>query len=212
MRARLDLLATMETTSEMSSRLQESSYEPAARERHSSFSFEGKLYVWGGVTKDSSRLKDDTELTSSVEQFDPYLEEWSRLNTTGPPHTVVDGSASTSFGERVYMYGKDVLSYLDLSTLTWSRLSGPGGTAGGPMRKTACGIVHFRHDRLAVIGGFGHPTGPIQSGSPLIRATRASNVRRGWTNEIYVFDISNGIDLAKINGVITVKIMLFSVK
>ena len=168
------------TTFNMTSKL----YEPAARERHASFSVKGKVYVWGGVTEDS--LKDD-KLASSVEQFDPYLEVWSRA---GPPHTVVDGSAITSFGERTYMYGKDVLSCLDLSTLTWSQLC-PGGTAGGPMRKTACGMVHFHHDRLAVIGGFGYPTGPIQPGSSFIRDARFTD-GRGWTNEIHIFDISQG--------------------
>ena len=51
-----------------------------------------------------------------------------------------------------------VLSCLNVKSLTWSQLSPEGGTstAGGPMRKAACGMVHFHHDRLAVMGGHGY--------------------------------------------------------
>ena len=88
---------------------------------------------------------------------------------------------------------KGVLSCLNVKTLTWSQLSLAGGTAGAPMRKTGCGIVHFHHDKLAVIGGYGIPTGPTQPGSSFIRDTGHTD-GRGWTNEIHVFNISQGSD------------------
>ena len=62
-------------------------------------------------------------------------------------------------------------------------------TAGGPMRKAGCGMVHFHHDKLAVIGGYGYPTGPPQPGSTFINVGTDG---RGATNEIHVFDLSQG--------------------
>ena len=101
----------------------------------------------------------------------------------------------------MYVYGghiqnriyADILSYLDLNKLTWSEIS--AGTAGGPMKKNACGMVHFHGNKLAVIGGFGVPTGPIQPGSTFIRNTRFSD-GSGWTNEIHVFSISQGTTMS----------------
>ena len=176
-------------------------YEPSARYGQTSFSVEGRVYVWGGASQDAvSSSKDDiTKLASSIEQFDPYLEVWTRLNTAGTPHPGLNFADCASYGEHVYMYGgfKDklegVLSCLNVKTLTWSQLSLAGGTAGGPMRKAGCGIVHFHHDKLAVIGGYGIPTGPTQPGSSFIKDTRHTD-GRGWTNEVHVFDISQGSD------------------
>ena len=174
-------------------------YEPAARYDHISFSIEGKVYLWGGQTQDTvSGSKDDTiKLANCIEQFDPYLEVWSQLNTTGIPHPGLVCAACASSGEHVYMYGgfkdeyKGILSCLNVKTLTWSRLSPDGGTAGGPMRKAYCGMVHFNHDKLAVIGGYGLPTGPTQPGSTFVRDTKL-NDGRGKTNEVHVFDLSQG--------------------
>ena len=77
-----------------------------------------------------------------------------------------------------------------VNTLTWSQLW-PGETFGGPMRKTSCGMVHFNDDKLAVIGGYGYPTGPIQPGSLFFGSPIATD-GIGWTNEIHIFDISQG--------------------
>ena len=175
-------------------------YEPSARRFQTSFSVKGRVYVWGGASQDAvSGSKDDiTKLASSIEQFDPYLEVWTQLNTAGTPHPGLIYPVCASYGEHVYMYGgtnhkvEGVLSCLNVRTLTWSQLS-PARTAGGPMRKAGCGIVHFHHDKLAVIGGHGIPTGPTQPGSSFIKDTRFTD-GTGWTNEIHVFDISQGSD------------------
>ena len=176
-------------------------YEPSARILQTSFSVEGRVYVWGGASQDAvPGSKDDiTKLASSIEQFDPYLEVWTQLNTAGTPHPGLMSPACASYGEHMYMYGgannkfEGVFSCLNVKTLTWSQLSLAGGTAGGPMRKVGCGIVHFHHDKLAVIGGYGIPTSPTQPGSSFIRDTGHTD-GRGWTNEIHVFDISQGSD------------------
>ena len=171
-------------------------YEPAARFAHISISVEGKVYLWAGQTQDGSK-DDGIKLANCIEQFDPYLEVWSQLNTAGTLDPGLGGAACASSGEHVYMYGglkgryKGVLSCLNVKSLTWSQLSPAGGTAGGPMRKAYCGMVHFHHDKLAVIGGYGFPTGPTQLGSSLIRNTSVTS-GSGQTNEVHVFDLSQG--------------------
>ena len=171
-------------------------YEPAARFDHVSFSVEEKLYLWGGKIQGliSGSKNDGIEC---IEQFDLCLEVWSPLNTAGTPHLGEEYTASAcaaSSEEHVYMYGgikggfKGALSCLNVKSLTWSRLSQEGRA---PMRKAYCGMVHFHQDKLAVIGGYGIPTGPIQPGSTFIMDTRFTD-GRGWTNEIHVFDLSQG--------------------
>ena len=176
------------------------SYEPAARGGHISFSIKGKLYTWGGVTHDND--ESSMILANNIDQFDPYIEVWSRLNTEGSPQPGRNGAASALLGEQLYTYGgtqdvgKDmyagVLSYLDLDTLTWSLVS-PAGNDGAPMKKTGCGMVHLSQDKLAVIGGYGIPIDPTQPqvGSTFVKHTRFTD-GRGWTNEIHLFDLNQG--------------------
>ena len=135
-------------------------YEPPARLHHVSFSVEGKVYLWGGVTQDL--LSGHRDELACIEQFDPYLEIWSQLmiNTAGTLHPGLKYPPCTLHGEHVYMYGgrgtkhEGVLSCLTFGvrTSTWSQLC-PAETVGGPMRKGSCGMVHvhFHDDKLAVI-------------------------------------------------------------
>ena len=78
-----------------------------------------------------------------------------------------------------------------MKTLTWSLLC-PEAVAGGPMRKIGCGFVMFHGDKLAVIGGYGSPTGPTQPGSLFIRTTNVTDRDLGLTNEHHVFNTSQG--------------------
>ena len=94
------------------------------------------------------------------------------------------------YGDSGFNIVSGELSCLNMKTLTWTQLC-PDGTAGGPMRKYACGMAHVSSDKLAVIGGYGFPTGPTQPGSTFIRDTRFPD-GRGWTNEVHVFDLSQG--------------------
>ena len=78
-----------------------------------------------------------------------------------------------------------------MKTLTWSLLC-PEAVVGGPMRKADCGIVMFHGDKLAVIGGYGFPTGPTPPGSTFIRDTNITDRIAGNTNEHHVFNTSQG--------------------
>ena len=140
------------------------------------------------------------QLASVFELFDVHNEVWCQRYTRGSPHPGLSQPACTSLGNYLFVYGgycddtessiSGVLSCLDTKTLTWSQLC-PAEIAGGPMRKAACGMVHFHRDKLAVIGGLGIPTGPTQPESSFIKDILETD-GRGWTNEIHVFDISQG--------------------
>ena len=173
-------------------------YEPAARFHHASCSIDSGVIVRGGRTLDSESGSMDAriKLANSIELFDPYLEVWRQLNTTGTPHPGLEGATCASVADDVYMYGgssgerfEGVLSYFDMKKLTWSQLC-PEATAGAPMRKLGCGLV-IVHGNIIVIGGYGIPTGPTQLGASFIKNNNVSD-GGGWTNEIHSFSIGQG--------------------
>ena len=170
-------------------------YEPAARYYHASCSIKSGAFVRGGRTSDfeSGWRKSRIKLANSIELFDPYLEVWRQLNTTGIPHPGLDGAACASVADDVYMYGgnsgegvEGVLSYFDMKKLTWSQLC-PEATAGAPMKKYGCGLF-IVNENIIVIGGYGYPTGPTQLGASFIKKTNVS----GFSNEIHSFNTGQG--------------------
>ena len=183
-------------------------YEPSPRFFHVAASVSdvstGQLVVvWGGRTAEFYSRDDKTQLASRCQLFDLHSEVWSERHTLlGSPNPGLCQAACTSFGECLFIYGGSFggfaarsnsgeLSCLNIKTLTWSQLC-PADTAGGPaLRKVACGMVHLSSDKLAVIGGYGYPTGPTQHGSSFIMDTQFTD-GRGWTNEVHVFDLSQG--------------------
>ena len=171
--------------------------EPHPRFWHSAVSWEGKVYVRGGSTPKFDTDEGKRELVSTLEQYDPINQVWRQLTTTGTFHPGLSAVACVTYGDHLYTYGgfdgRDVcgmLSQLNLRTLVWARLS-QEAAAGGPMRKDACGMAHFGGDKLAVIGGYADPSGPIQAGSSFVLNERF-NDGSGWTNEFHVFDIGKG--------------------
>ena len=181
-------------------------YEPSPRFSHvaasvSDVSISQLVIVWGGHTTEFYSRDGRTQLASRCQLFHLQSEVWSERHTLmGSPHPGLSLAACTSFGDYFFMYGgsfdglvqstSGVLSCLNIKTLTWSQLC-PEGTARGPMRKAGCGMVHVSSDKLAVIGGYGIPTGPTQPGSSFIMDTRSTD-GIGWTNEIHMFDLSQG--------------------
>ena len=69
----------------------------------------------------------------------------------------------------------------------------PLNQADGPMRKAGCGMVTFFQDQLAMFGGYGIPTGPTQPGAMFTESTTLFTNGRGWSNELHVFNITEGI-------------------
>ena len=165
-------------------------YEPKPRFAHYACAVGGQCFVLAGLTVDFDKSKE--ELSSTVEVFDQYLEEWKALNTTGnPPKGLYVGGCCVSPSGDLYTYGGDDGSnwrggLYKLSSLKWSQLSAEFDP-NGPMRKSGCGMVFFNKSKLAIIGGYGLPHGPPQPGASFVKDKRYTNGNR-WTNEIQIFD------------------------
>ena len=169
-------------------------YEPSPRFVHYAVPVRGRVYAWGGRTQDFSE-SGQRKLKSVVETFDPYTEVWQQRGTSGsPPPGVYDG-AYAAIGDSMYVScGTDdhkfhsALHEFDTTTLQWKDRT----VTGGPMRKAGCRMISYEGDKLALFGGYGYPTGPIQPGSKFIKSTRYTD-GRGWTNEFHLFHTREGM-------------------
>ena len=152
--------------------------------------------IFAGYTDDFHKSKKG--LSSTVEVFDQYLEQWRALKTTGsPPKALCYGACCCTPTGDLYVYGgSDGSSYqgglykLAMNSgdsLEWSELS-VESDPNGPMRKCSCRMVCFHNKKLAVIGGKGIPHGPPQPGSTFIKNERYTD-GTGYTNEIHFYDI-----------------------
>ena len=155
---------------------------------------EGKLHVWGGLSWDFVRhkvsLKDHT---STVFNFDSYLETWSHLNAGGTPPSGLYGCACASAGHYLYTFGggdsdnkyTGSLHQLNTRTSMWTELA-----KDGPMKKAFSAMVVY-NNQLILFGGDGIPSGPIQPGAEFIVDSNYTD-GSGWTNEMHSFDLKEG--------------------
>ena len=183
-------------------------YEPAPRYLHGAASVVGRCYLRGGRVQDFSE-SGRRELELTIDIFDPYLETWENHPTTGVPPPGLYHGACTSLVDSLYWFGGDdcsscynSLHKLDPITLEWRKLQSLN-QADGPMRKFGCGMVSFLPDNLAVFGGHGIPTGPTQPGAMFTKDTRYTS-GSGWSNELHVFNITEGLFLICVFGVDTI--------
>lgn len=164
--------------------------EAEARYGHISAAIDGKLYVWGGCTRDFAERK--VELLFTVHCYDPLLKTWTKHQCSGDPPPGLYLGAYATVGHYVYVYGgsdganfSNSLHQLDTRSLTWKQLS-----STGPMRKIGCKMVV--HDgKLILFGGLGFRSGSIQPGAKFMSETRHSD-GRGRTNELHTFDLELG--------------------
>ena len=169
-------------------------YEPSPRFSHGAAPVGGKCYLWGGHIQDFST----SERVSTIEIFDPHMETWEKHHTTGDPPPGLCAGACTSLLDSLYWFGGgdgwsfyNSLHRLDTTTLEWRELL-PVNQDDGPMRKSWCGMVSFLQDQLAVFGGYGIPTGPTQPGAMFTKDTNSTD-GSGWSNELHVFNITEGM-------------------
>ena len=172
-------------------------YEPSPRLAHGAADVGGRCYLRGGYVQDFS-ASGRRKLASTVEIFDPHLETWEEHPTTGVPPPGLYTGACTSLLDSFYWFGGyDGSSYynslhrLDTTTLEWREIQ-PLNQADGPMRKFGCGMVSFLQDQLAMLGGCGIPTGPTQPGAMFTKSTHSTD-GSGWSNELHVFNITEGM-------------------
>ena len=166
-------------------------YKPKPRFTHYAGAVGAECFIFAGWTVDFLKTKE--ELSSTIEVFDQYLEQWRALKTTGsPPKGLYAGGCCVSPSGDLYVYGGHDGSgrcggLYKLTSLEWSQLSTESDT-NGPMKKGNCRMVCFSNKKkVAVIGGHGIPLGPPQPGSSFIKDKHFTD-GRGWTNEIHIFD------------------------
>ena len=177
-------------------------YEPFLRFGHIAGRVGRKAIVHGGWKGES--LPRSLPSSPVVEIFDQYSELWEQRQVVGiTPFPETYFGASASLGESLFTFGGiDYLKYLpripnyfndvyrlDTSTWCWSRLS-PKNCDSVPMPKCSSGMIAFGN-RLVVLGGYGILSCQQKSDQLFIKNPRY-NDERGWTNELHIFDISEG--------------------
>ena len=154
------------------------------------------MFLRGGRTRDFHN--DESSLLSTVHSFDLYSETWRERAVEGAPPPGIYGGACASSGRCLYCFGgfdasayHNSLHQLDTSsaTLKWTQLTTPDPSSG-PTKKTGCGMVAYG-SRLVLFGGYGSPCGPTQPGAEFIRNSNKTD-GRGWSNELHVFDVTEG--------------------
>ena len=175
----------------------ENNYEPSPRYWHLSTSCQGKVLLWGGLSKDFVKMKERAKLASVVEIFDPNLKKWEQKPVTGALPPGLYAGACSSMIDTVYAFGgtdginrHNSLHQLETSSLEWRELK-VHNPHDAPMKKSGCAMVSYNDDTLVLFGGFGIPSKAIQSGSTCIKDTRSSD-GRGWTNEFHLFNLKEG--------------------
>ena len=162
--------------------------------------YNGKVYVWGGRTKDDSQ---STELVSVVEEFDPATKKWRQVRTTGehPQWPERCAYTCTEDGSKLYVFGgyhegkfSNSLYLLGLDTMSWEEIHCCDPECS-PGKKAAAGMVIWNNDTLVLFGGYGlPPTQRVAPDTAYVKHARSSD-GSGYTNDLYLFKLpeSKGI-------------------
>ena len=175
-------------------------YQPAPRFLQTAAQIGHKTFLWGGRTQDFTARGRQT-LASSIEAFDSFHEKWEQKGTTGLAPPGLYGGACTTVSESLYHFGgydghsyHNSLHCLNSATLEWTQVHSmtPGNQ---PMPKYGCGMVTYHEEAvgvtsLALLGGFGKPITPTQPGSSFVKLLPDG---RGSTNELHLFNLTNGM-------------------
>ena len=156
-----------------------------------------ELYLYEGRVDNFKETR--VQLTKSIQIYEPFTEAWKEVPTTGtPPQRSYNGAATYS-DNFLYTYGgtnghlySASLNQLDTRSYTWTQLSAQH--ENGPMSKLRCGIIYYNNS-IVICGGYGFPSSELQAGSQFIKNTLSTH-GRGWTNEIHMFNISEGNKLS----------------
>ena len=143
-------------------------------------------------------METKTQLTKSFQMYDPF-ETWREIPAIGTPPEGLRSGTATYSDHFLYTYGGHngtsyscSLNQLDTRSYTWTQLSSKHEC--GPMRKVGCGIIYYNNS-LIIYGGYGFPSSELQAGSQFIKSTTNKD-GSGWTNEIHMFNISEGNKLS----------------
>ena len=176
-------------------------YQPMPRAWHTSAQVGSKTLLHGGVTKNYSE-KTKQRLSSVLEVFDSNTELWQQKEVTGDTPDPGVYAASAAVNGDLFTFGgyNDEKFYNSLHSLKnasqWLKLCPQNEEAESPMAKAAAGMVAFGN-QLLLIGGYGIPHSPAQPGAAFIKDhARGASDGLGWTNELHIFNIKNGMHLS----------------
>ena len=177
-------------------------YQPSPRFYHCVAQVREKSFLWGGRTQDFF-VGGRKTLASELNTFDSFSETWTKKTVTGvsPPGLCAGGFAAVD--ETLYHYGGhdghspySSLHSLNTVTLEWRELQSKN-PADQPMPKSGHGMVTYHEEAvgvtsLAVLAGYAKPTTlATQPGSTFIQNTKHTGW--GWTNELHLFNLTNGM-------------------
>ncbi len=161
------------------------SYQPSPRFDHYTVPIGGKVFVWSGCGAGGVKRQ-------SVEVFDGIVEEWQQKTTTGVPPPAMYRGGCAVVGTSMYVTcGRDgtsrysSLHSLDSVLYVWNGVQ-PTNPGDGLMEKSGCGMISIDDDKLALIGGYGKPTHPLQPGATFVSDTRFTG-GWGWTDAFHLF-------------------------
>ncbi len=168
-------------------------YEPSPRVNAAASASSEQLYVYGGHVDNFDENK--RQLRAVIQIYECTTESWKVLPTSGTPPPGIYSCATSYSGHVLYLFGGGdstschaTLHQLDTRSMTWKQLSPQHDS--GPMRKCDCQMIYY-NDSLIVIGGWGIPSGELQSGSQFTEDKDYQD-GRGYTNEIHKYHISQG--------------------
>ncbi len=144
--------------------------------------------MWGGRTDDFVMTR--SKPIESVEVLDTLVEEWQHKSTSGEAPPPMYNGACAAVGNTLYTCcGYDGSSLHNsvhvLDSSQWRTVQ-PTNPDQGPIPKTGCGMISTSNDKLAVVGGYGTPSHPIQPGATFVKDTSYID-GRGWSNELHFF-------------------------
>lgn len=133
--------------------------------------------------------------------FDLHTAKWIQERTVGNPPLGIRGQACAAVGSDMYFFGgfcghdwcrHNSVYCLDTLINVWREVI-PINPAMNPMKKSRCGMFHFRMegvDYLCVVGGTGLLCSANQTDATYI--PWRENPDWGWTDEHHILALNNG--------------------
>ena len=134
--------------------------------------------------------------------FDVFDGKWEQQQTYGYPPLGVRGHACSAVQNDIYYFGgfcghdwcrHNSLHCFNFVTNSWKEIVPQSHAKKSPMKKSRCGMFHFKNDDgnyLCVFGGTGSLNSANHPNATYI--PWRDNPDWGWTNEIHFFDLRNG--------------------
>ncbi len=183
-------------------------YEPHPRYLHAGVLVENKWFNYGGKIQCEYENNFDV---SKLEEYDPAVQRWTTHETTGEPPLGYIGSAASSIGSKLYIFGGrgekqcyNTVHELDVNELEWRLLKPENEDGVCPIPKYGAGMISFDNRLLVTYGGIGSSPASYKEHA-LYVGDRRSSVESVWTNELLCFDINK----SKHAGIKTLSILVY---